>query len=211
GCKFKHHLSRGSNKLSGAFEKDCTSVERISLCCIAYWRHRRDSGTFKRTSRIYNEPPEIYPDTDCSWIRRFAAGTCKGRLAGGRCRCRGQRAGTGNRKEYRARRHCRTHSPIYKMVERRSGMSIEDWRTQIDDIDRRLVKLMNDRTTCVIEIARIKKQEKLKVVDLDRERNVYQNVEKENLGPLDAGSLTRIFGRIIEECRRIEKQVTGEK
>jgi chorismate mutase len=97
------------------------------------------------------------------------------------------------------------------MVERRSGMSIEDWRTQIDDIDRRLVKLMNDRTTCVIEIARIKKQEKLKVVDLDRERNVYQNVEKENMGPLDEGSLTRIFGRIIEECRRIEKQVTGEK
>jgi chorismate mutase len=94
------------------------------------------------------------------------------------------------------------------MAERRGGMSIEDWRTQIDDIDR---QLMNDRTTCVIEIARIKKQEKLKVVDLDRERNVYQNVEKENLGPLDAGSLTRIFGGIIEECRRIEKQVTGEK
>jgi len=90
-------------------------------------------------------------------------------------------------------------------------MSIEDWRTQIDDIDRKLVKLMNERTACVIEIARIKKQEKLKVVDLDRERNVYQNVENENQGPLDAGSLTRIFGRIIEECRRIEKQVTGEK
>jgi len=90
-------------------------------------------------------------------------------------------------------------------------MSIEDWRIQIDDIDRRLVKLMNDRTRCVIEIARIKKQEKMKVVDLERERNVFHNVEKENQGPLDAGSLTRIFGRIIEECRRIEKHVTGEK
>jgi chorismate mutase len=97
------------------------------------------------------------------------------------------------------------------MAERRSGMSIEDWRTQIDDVDRKLVKLMNDRTKCVIEIARIKKQQKLKVVDLDRERYVYENVEKENQGPLDEGSLTRIFGRIIEECRRIERQVTGEK
>ena len=90
-------------------------------------------------------------------------------------------------------------------------MSIEDWRTQIDEIDRKLVKLMNDRTACVIGIARIKKQEKMKVIDLDRERSVYQNVEKENQGPLDAGSLTRIFGRIFEECRRIEKNVTGEK
>lgn len=90
-------------------------------------------------------------------------------------------------------------------------MSIEDWRTQIDDIDRKLVKLMNDRTTCVIEIARIKKQHKLNVVDLDRERNVYRNIEKENQGPLDAGSLSRIFGHIIEECRRIERELTGEE
>jgi chorismate mutase len=97
------------------------------------------------------------------------------------------------------------------MAERRSGMTIEDWRTKIDDIDRKLVMLMNDRTKCVIEIARIKKKNSMKVVDTERERDVFRNVEHENQGPLDAASLIRIFGHIIEECRQIERHVTGEK
>jgi chorismate mutase len=90
-------------------------------------------------------------------------------------------------------------------------MSIDDWRSQIDDIDRKLVKLMNQRSHCVIEIARIKKQRNMNVVDLERERNVFRNVESENRGPFDSESLIRIFKRIIEECRRIERHVTGEK
>ena len=90
-------------------------------------------------------------------------------------------------------------------------MSIDDWRMQIDDIDRKLVKLMSDRSHCVLEIARIKKENHMKVVDLDRERDVFSNVEKVNPGPLDTKSLHRIFERIIEECRRIERHVTGEK
>jgi len=90
-------------------------------------------------------------------------------------------------------------------------MSIEDWRTRIDEIDRKLVKLMNDRSQCVIEIARIKKQNKMKVVDPEREKKVFRNVKNENNGPLDADGLQRIFERIIDESRRIERQLTGEK
>jgi len=90
-------------------------------------------------------------------------------------------------------------------------MSIEDWRTRIDEIDRKLVKLMNDRSQCVLEIARIKKQRNMKVVDLEREQKVFRNVKSENNGPLDADGLQRIFERIIDESRRIERQLTGEK
>jgi len=90
-------------------------------------------------------------------------------------------------------------------------MSIEDWRTRIDEIDRKLVKLMNDRSQCVIEIARIKKQNKMKVVDPEREKKVFRNVKNENNGPLDADGLQRIFERIIDESRRIERQLIGEK
>jgi chorismate mutase len=90
-------------------------------------------------------------------------------------------------------------------------MSIEDWRTRIDEIDRKLVKLMNDRSQCVIEIARIKKQRNMKVVDPEREKKVFRNVKNENNGPLDADGLQRIFERIIDESRRIERQLTGEK
>jgi chorismate mutase len=90
-------------------------------------------------------------------------------------------------------------------------MSIEDWRTRIDEIDRKLVKLMNDRSQCVIEIARIKKQRNMKVVDPEREKKVFRNVTVENNGPLDSDGLQRIFERIIDESRRIERQLTGEK
>src|SRR5262245_46612479 len=97
------------------------------------------------------------------------------------------------------------------MVERGLGMSIEDWRTRIDEIDRKLVKLMNDRSQCVLEIARIKKQRNMKVVDLEREQQVFRNVKTENNGPLDSDGLQRSFERIIDESRRIERQLTGEK
>ena len=90
-------------------------------------------------------------------------------------------------------------------------MSIEDWRTQIDDIDCRLVKLMNERSRCVVEIAGIKKQNGMKIVDPERERTVFRNVDSANTGPFDNDSLHRIFERIIEECRRLERQITGEK
>lgn len=90
-------------------------------------------------------------------------------------------------------------------------MSIEDWRTQIDEIDRKLVQLMNDRSRCVIEIAKIKKQHSMKVVDLEREKRVFKNIESASTGPLEAESLRRIFEGLIEEMRRAERHVTGEK
>ena len=36
-------------------------------------------------------------------------------------------------------------------------MSVEDWRRKIDEIDRKLVELLNERSQCVLEIGRIKK------------------------------------------------------
>ena len=35
-------------------------------------------------------------------------------------------------------------------------MSVEGWRRKIDDIDRKLVELLNERSRCVVEIGRIK-------------------------------------------------------
>lgn len=90
-------------------------------------------------------------------------------------------------------------------------MTIEHWRTQIDEIDRKLVKLMNDRAQCAIEIAEIKKQNKMNVVDPEREKNVFRNVENANTGPFESESLRRIFESIIEEIRQAERKVTGEK
>jgi len=89
-------------------------------------------------------------------------------------------------------------------------MSIEDWRKRIDEIDRKLLDLLNDRTQCVIEIGRIKKTQNVGVYDPQRERDILRRMKAENHGPLDEEGLQRLFERVIDECRRIER-IESEK
>ena len=90
-------------------------------------------------------------------------------------------------------------------------MSIDDWRAKIDEIDRKLVELLNERSRCAIEIGRIKQALKLRVYDPERERDVIQRAKEANRGPLDDEGLQRLFERIIDECRHIERGETEKK
>ncbi len=84
-------------------------------------------------------------------------------------------------------------------------MSIEDWRRKIDEIDRRLVELLNERSKCAIEIGKIKRSQNLHVYDPDREQEILNRIKESNTGPLDSERLQRLFERIIDECRHIER------
>jgi len=90
-------------------------------------------------------------------------------------------------------------------------MNMDDWRTRIDEIDRKLVELLNERSRCAIEIAKIKRSLNLPVFDPERERTVISNVQNENHGPLDNDGLQRLFERVIDECRRIEHQMSAKE
>lgn len=78
-------------------------------------------------------------------------------------------------------------------------------RERIDAIDRRLVDLLNERTTIVEEIGRIKRGSNLAIYEPKRESDVFDNIASQNHGPLSAEGLKRIFERIIDEMRRIQK------
>ena len=84
-------------------------------------------------------------------------------------------------------------------------MSIEDWRRKIDEIDQKLVDLLNERSKCAIEIGKIKRAQNLRVHDPDRERQILNRIKESNTGPLDSEGLQRLFERIIDECRQIER------
>ena len=90
-------------------------------------------------------------------------------------------------------------------------MSIEDWRRKIDEIDKRLVELFNERTQCAIEIGRIKHDQSLRVYDPEREREILRRIKETNPGPLDDEGLQRLFERVIDECRRIERLERDKK
>ena len=84
-------------------------------------------------------------------------------------------------------------------------MSIEDWRKRIDEIDVKLLELLNDRTRCVIEVGKIKKAQNVRIYDPEREREILRRMKEKNRGPLDEEGLQRLFERVIDECRRIER------
>ena len=91
-----------------------------------------------------------------------------------------------------------------------TDLNIEDWRDEIDRLDEQLVKLLNARSQCAIELGRIKRELGLEIYSPDREREVIAHVTSINPGPLDRTAVRRLFERIIDESRRIER-VTVEK
>jgi chorismate mutase len=85
-------------------------------------------------------------------------------------------------------------------------MDIEDWRKKIDELDRRLVELLSERARAAVAIGRLKRDTNLPVYEPDRERVVFTNVQEANRGPLAGRDLVRIYERIIDVMRNVQKE-----
>jgi chorismate mutase len=84
-------------------------------------------------------------------------------------------------------------------------MDIADWRRKIDDLDRRLVELLNERARAAQEIGKLKRNTKLPIYEPDREKIIFENVCKANQGPLPNSELRQVYERIIDVMRNIQK------
>jgi chorismate mutase len=84
-------------------------------------------------------------------------------------------------------------------------MSLSDWRRRIDEIDRKLVELLNERSRCALEIGKLKQAEKIPLYQPEREKEVLENAERMNAGPLTDAAIRRLFERIIDEARSAER------
>jgi len=85
-------------------------------------------------------------------------------------------------------------------------MDIEDWRKKIDEVDRKLVALLCERARAAVEIGKLKRDTAMPIYEPDRERVVFENVQAANLGPLPGRDLVRIYERIIDVMRNIQKE-----
>jgi chorismate mutase len=83
-------------------------------------------------------------------------------------------------------------------------------REAIDRVDEVLVRLLNQRAKYAIEIGEIKGILGLPIYAPEREKEVLQHVEKTCEGPLDAPSMRRLFERVIDESRRIEREAATD-
>ena len=84
-------------------------------------------------------------------------------------------------------------------------MDISDWRKKIDELDRRLVELLNQRATAAMEIGRLKRNTDLPIYEPEREREVIAHVQSCSGGPLAARDLAQIYERIMDVMRSIQK------
>lgn len=89
-------------------------------------------------------------------------------------------------------------------------MEISDWRKKIDALDRELVKLLNERAHCAVEIGRIKRKNGLPIKEPTREQKVLKQAFDANQGPLPDQAVERIFERIVEEGRELQKRLFEE-
>ena len=84
---------------------------------------------------------------------------------------------------------------------------IDRLRAEIDDIDRRLLDLFNQRARCVVEIGHIKRAGHMALYQPDRERQIFERAEAANPGPLSNRAIRRLFERILDESRSVERHV----
>jgi len=90
-------------------------------------------------------------------------------------------------------------------------MDIEDWREKIDKVDTQILELINKRSEFSIKIGKIKVHNGLPIHSPEREKTIMKRMQKINSGPLSDDGVLRIFERIIDESRKLEKDIAKNK
>ena len=83
--------------------------------------------------------------------------------------------------------------------------ALAEYRKRIDVLDVKILGLLKERTRVVEEIGRIKQKLKMPIYEPKREDQVFHNVTTHNQGPLSAEAVQRVFERIIDEMRNIQR------
>jgi len=93
-------------------------------------------------------------------------------------------------------------------------LTIEELRSRIDVIDEQLVRLLNVRVACAVEVGRLKHEAGVPIYQPDREAQVLASVRRsatDLAGPLTAEAVARIFERVIDEARRAERAASEQR
>lgn len=96
----------------------------------------------------------------------------------------------------------------FAVSEDRAPQELRRLRDAIDHVDEVLVRLLNQRARYAIEVGRIKGVMRLPIYSPEREKEVLANAEKWSEGPLQPSAIRRLFERIIDESRRVEREAS---
>ncbi len=80
-----------------------------------------------------------------------------------------------------------------------------EYRDQINEIDKKLVDLLNDRAVVVMKVKKLKQKENLPLYDARREEELVESIVKYNKGPLYRDNIIQIFENILRNVQILEK------
>jgi chorismate mutase len=83
--------------------------------------------------------------------------------------------------------------------------ALQKHRRAIDELDIRMLELLNQRAAIVNQIGHIKQAADMPIYEAKREDQVFENVATHNAGPLSSGAVKRVFERIIDEMRKVQR------
>lgn len=87
-------------------------------------------------------------------------------------------------------------------------LSLEALREEIDQIDEVIVRLLDRRARCAYAIGRLKRRQGMNIYEPAREAAVMEHIRQVNAsleGPLDGDAVARLYERIMDEARRIQR------
>src|SRR5579872_7132806 len=85
-------------------------------------------------------------------------------------------------------------------------MDIADWRKKIDELDRQIVELINQRGLAAQAIGRLKRTSSLPIVEPNREQQIFENVRALNKGPLSDAEIATVYEKLIDAMRSLQKE-----
>ena len=89
--------------------------------------------------------------------------------------------------------------------------TISAWRRKIDKLDKKLVRLLNERAKYTDKIGKLKEKLGLGAYSPEREEEILRNVLEWNEGPLPTDVLRRLYERILDESRTLERETIQDR
>lgn len=84
--------------------------------------------------------------------------------------------------------------------------ALDALRAAIDEVDLKLLVLFNERANVAGRIGDIKRAASLPIYEPKREELVFKNVMEHNQGPLPSDAIRRLYERIVDEMRTLQRE-----
>ncbi len=86
---------------------------------------------------------------------------------------------------------------------------LEGLRVRIDELDQKILELLNERATCALEVAEVKKETSGEVAPVyyrpEREAQVLRRIAERNPGPLPNEKVQQVYRQIMSACLALEE------